>query len=69
MRKFAPLNKSHPLVGGATCPYCNSVFITGDIVCLQGDAPADQEEAEKKAVGRPYIAKAVPVHASCAGKE
>ena len=67
-RKYAPLNGDHPLVTQRTeCPACNKPFLEGDVTTLIVLGPGDDPEEQSKAFdGRPYNARAIPVHYDCA---
>jgi hypothetical protein len=54
----------HPSVG-MPCPLCGTPFKAGDFTGLVAIAPADAEEAAKKAAGRHYTAEAKEVHKEC----
>jgi hypothetical protein len=60
-RRFGPKTAGHPSIGTA-CPICKVAFAEGDFTTLLTVAPADEEEAAKKAVGLPYTAQACEVH-------
>ena len=63
-RTYGPKKLDHPSIG-IICPMCNSPFVEGDYTTLQGMRPSNEEEAEKAAKGRPYMAEAVEIHAKC----
>lgn len=69
MRKYSPLDESHPLVG-KPCAACGRAFVVGDVVTLVALGPGDDPEAQARArEGRAYNAVGQPVHWSCATGE
>ena len=50
---------------GRECPVCRKHISVGDVVALVGDEPADEVEARRKSMGRPYTACASIVHKRC----
>lgn len=66
MRKMGPIAETHPCVG-TLCAVCTVPIKAGDFVTLfsRGPDPDDDEEAEKTAAGRPYIAVASLIHWDC----
>ena len=67
-RSYRPLAAGQPAVG-QPCGICGKSMAVGDVPTLLPGAPADEEQSQRMAEGRPYTSFGVVAHWACWERE